>query len=67
MKKIRYIEPAEDGIGVNTVTLTEQEAITRQKESVQKYKNLKPGFSYDDDAEALLDFIAVHWAWQVEE
>lgn len=64
MKKYRYIEPAEDGIGVNTVTLTEQEAITKQKETVY---TVRDNFSYDDDAEALLDFITVHWAWEVEE
>jgi hypothetical protein len=53
---ITYEDPLEDG-SFRVVRLTEEEAIKQSKE----YAAHK-GYSYESDAEALMDFIVTHWA-----
>jgi len=40
------------------VSITREEAIDRQKAAAAQ-----KGCVYEDDAEALHDFIRIHWAW----
>lgn len=49
---IAYNEPGEG----RPVVITEEEAISRQKAA-------HPNYVYYDDAQALEDFMIVHWAW----
>jgi len=51
-KTLHFDEPHITG-GNCHVTLTEQQAI----------KSIKKIHHYDNDEEALLDFIAIHWAY----
>lgn len=59
MKKYRYVEPDQNGETV-TVEVSEEEAIMEMKQKAYP-------FIYPDDREALLDFIALHWAHEVGE
>lgn len=68
--KLRYIEQSDNEQGFEEFTISAEEAIERQKQHVEKLRQLqfvKPNFSYSDDETALLDFIAVHWAQIVSE
>ena len=57
MKYLQFNEPD------RVVRVTKEEAIAKAK-MLAEYHN----FTYDNDEEALQDFIAVHWAsWEDEE
>lgn len=60
--RISYCEPDENGNDV-VITLTAAEAIQRQRAAVANSKLARPGFQYENDEQALTDFITVHWAW----
>lgn len=61
---IYYLESSAQGNPVSTypVSVTRMEAITVQREAARSR-----GYEYASDEEALLDFIAIHWAWEVED
>lgn len=54
---IFYPVPDDEGYPV-FVCISEEEAIFLQKKSVPE------GFGYDNDQDALEDFMIVHWAWK---
>ncbi len=56
---IAYEEPDENG-GDRKVSLTEEIAIKTQKEVALKAN----GFVYENDEEALADFMTIHGAWK---
>lgn len=43
-----------------SVTLTAADAIAHQRAHAAE---VRPDFQYEDDEQALDDFIAIHWAW----
>ena len=59
MKKYKYFEPDQNGNPI-TVEMTEEQAIMEMKQ--RAYPKV-----YPNDREALLDFIALHWAVEVVE
>ena len=61
MKKLRYADDI-DGWGV-VKTVTVEEAIKLQREGAYKAHQ----FVYTSDQEALDDFIAVNWAYWIDE
>ena len=60
MKKLRYADDV-GGWG-KIITISREEAIKHQRESATKM-----GFTNLDEEELLLDFIAVNWAYWVDE
>jgi hypothetical protein len=60
MKKLRYADDV-GGWG-KIITITREEAIQHQRESATKM-----GFTSLDEEELLLDFIAVNWAYWVDD
>ena len=55
---LTYWEPEEDGITPRKITLSKQEAIDLQK----SFAKLIHNHDYENDEEALQDFISIHWA-----
>ena len=61
MRYLRYNEQHEDGDKLMRVSVEEAVATQRSRAySVRQY-------TYESDEEALLDFIAVNWAWYEDE
>jgi len=58
MQYLIYHEPHEIH-GYNTIRVSEADAIVKQRASCVRTRGVD---LYDSDEEALLDFIAVHWA-----
>lgn len=60
---IKWIEPYGDSYeepkSFVTRMISKEEAIKRQIETV---KRLRPSFSYENNDDALEDFLTVHWA-----
>lgn len=61
MKKLRFWVPTSDG-SEEYEDISFAEAIRLQKRSAQRN-----GCLYISDSEALADFIAIHWAIEVDE
>ncbi len=61
MKKLRYADDV-GGWG-KIITISREEAIEKQKLAASVFHQQK----YENDEEALLDFIAVHWAYWVDD
>ena len=61
MRYLRYSEPDEDN-NTKVVRVSVEEAIKESKTNAYRH-----GYTYLNDEEALLDFIAVNWAWWVDE
>ena len=57
--KIRYIQPADNKDGFEEIIVTREEAIRIQREYVNR---VRPDFVYENDQQALDDYIAVNWA-----
>lgn len=57
--KVRYIQPADNEDGFEEVIVSVNEAIQIQKETVAQ---VRPGFVYKDDNDALQDYLTIHWA-----
>lgn len=57
---LAFEEPHKTG-GDATIRITEEKAIAWQKNYV---KNIRPDFAYNNDEEALEDFIIINCAWQ---
>jgi len=57
MNLYHYWTPSDDGEGTEPVFVTEEQAIAVSKHAARQH-----GKEYADDADALADFIAVHWA-----
>jgi hypothetical protein len=62
--KIRYIEPAENPDGYAEVTVSREEAIRLQRDTVAR---VRPDFVYESDEQALEDYIVVNWADVINE
>ena len=62
MRYLVWTYPKEDGT-VGYEKRTEQEAIAHQRE----YALEKHNFTYENDQQALDDYICVNWAYWVEE
>mgnify|MGYP003343444442 CR=1 FL=1 len=62
--KIRYIQPAENENGFEEVIVTREEAIKIQIDMVAR---VRPDFTYKNDEEALMDYIAIHWAEEMQD
>lgn len=62
MVKVTFYEPDKDGSPL-TISLSIEEAINLQRKSARK----SAGYEYELDSEALLDFIAVYWAFLEED
>lgn len=54
---VEYVEPGEDGITPVTVRITKDEAIRIAKDIAKAHDH-----EYDNDQDALTDFLVVHWA-----
>lgn len=61
MKYVVWDVPSPDGTNIQE-KITINEAINRAKAAAQKCDHI-----YDNDADALTDFLLIHWAWIVEE
>jgi hypothetical protein len=57
--KIRYIYPDDSEQGFGEVVVTREEAIRIQIEMV---RSVRPDFKYQNEQQALDDYITVHWA-----
>lgn len=57
MRIVKWVEPEIGREAPVTRTLTEPEAIERQREQGRRHN-----YEYETDAEALADFLSVHWA-----
>lgn len=57
--KIRYIQPADNEDGFEEIIVSREEAIRIQKETVSR---IRPDFVYENDQQALDDYITVNWA-----
>ena len=60
MRYLEYCEPYEDS--TNVIRVTVEEAIKATKTTAYRH-----GYTYSNDEDALQDFIAVNWAYWVEE
>lgn len=61
MKYLQYHEPDEQGRD-RVICVSTQEAINTSRTTAYRH-----GYSYTSDQEALEDFIAVNWAYWVDE
>jgi hypothetical protein len=61
MKYLQYHEPDEHD-NVKVIRVSTQEAINTSRTTAYRH-----GYSYKNDQEAIDDFIAVNWAYWVEE
>lgn len=59
---VTYVVPADNDDGFDEVTVTVKEAIEIQK---QHAANVRPGFVYENDDDALQDYLTVNWAYIV--
>ena len=57
---VKYIVPAYNDDGFEEITVTIKEAIEIQK---QKAAAVRPGFVYENDDDALQDYLTVNWAY----
>lgn len=57
--KVRYIQPADNEDGFEEVIVTINEAIRIQRQAAAK---VNPNFTYENDEQALQDYLTVHWA-----
>lgn len=57
--KVRYIQPADNEDGFEEIIVTIKEAIEIQKATAAK---VNPNFTYENDEQALQDYLTVHWA-----
>lgn len=57
--KVRYIIPSSNEDGFEEVIVSVSEAIQIQKQTASQ---VRPGFVYKDDNDALQDYLAIHWA-----
>ena len=57
--KVRYIQPADNDDGFEEVIVSVSEAIQIQKATATQ---VRPGFVYKDDNDALQDYLTIHWA-----
>ena len=56
MTRVRWDEPSEAGDVCRTATI--EEAVTMQQDAARKRS-----YFYDDNLNALGDFLVIHWAW----
>jgi len=61
MKYLQYHEPYDDGSD-KAIRLSVEEVLNKMNDYADRH-----GFSYKDEQEAIDDFIAVNWAYWVEE
>ena len=61
-KRLAYWEADERGWGPNRHVLSAEEAVRRQRAAAEH-----KGLEYENDEEALADFMANNWAFWVEE
>ena len=57
--KVRYIQPADNEDGFEEIIVSIREAIEIQKATAAQ---VRPGFTYENDEQALQDYLTVHWA-----
>lgn len=57
--KVRYIQPADNEDGFEEIIVSVKEAIQIQKATAAK---VNPNFTYENDEQALQDYLTVHWA-----
>jgi len=57
--KVRYIVPADNEDGFEEIIVSIKEAIEIQKATAAK---VNPNFTYENDEQALQDYLTVHWA-----
>jgi hypothetical protein len=57
--KVRYIQPADNEDGFEEIIVSIKEAIEIQKATAAK---VNPNFTYENDEQALQDYLTVHWA-----
>lgn len=57
--KVRYIQPADNEDGFEEIIVSIREAIEIQKATAAK---VNPNFTYENDEQALQDYLTVHWA-----
>jgi len=62
MRRFRYVEPGVIPGSVSAVTITDADAIAYQRQV-----GLQKAYVYSSDEDALLDFVACHWATEVQE
>lgn len=54
---VEWAEPGTDGREIDLLRITKSAAIEQQKQSA-----FLVGYVYDNDQDALIDFLVVHWA-----
>lgn len=59
---VTYVVPADNDDGFEEVIVSVKEAIKIQK---QHAANVTPGFVYENDDEALQDYLTINWAYIV--
>lgn len=57
--KVRYIQPADNEDGFEEIIVSIKEAIEIQKATATK---VNPNFTYENDEQALQDYLTIHWA-----
>lgn len=57
--KVRYIQPADNEDGFEEIIVSIKEAIEIQKATAAK---VNPNFTYENDEQALQDYLTIHWA-----
>ncbi len=57
--KVRYIQPADNEDGFEEIIVSIREAIEIQKATAAK---VNPNFTYENDEQALQDYLTIHWA-----
>ena len=65
MKKLRYSDDM--GGWAKVITLTREEAIQHQRQSYLRWKEIHPSYVELDEEELLQNFIAVNWAYWVDD
>ena len=65
MKKLRYADDIDGWATIRTVT--REEAIEHQRQSYLRWKDIHPSYADMDEEELLEDFIAVNWAYWVDD
>jgi len=65
MKKLRYSDDM--GGWAKVITLTREEAIQHQRQSYLRWKEIHPSYVELDEEELLQDFIAINWAYWVDD
>ena len=58
---LKYVQPANEAGDPVFVFVSEKVAVEQQKKAAVLH-----GYVYERDEDAVLDFMAVHWAWDCE-